>query len=229
MPKIKQGKLTIKTNERLSLDYGHKLRGFFANQFDNILFHHHEKENDYKYNYPLIQYKILRGYPTVIALKEAVTLIANNFLEIEKLTLEDKVFTAPIMEFQVSKWNLSVNEEELMLPYKYEFITPWMGLNQRNYDKYKAEITGSSDEERVDFLSSILIGNILSFAKGIDWWVDGEIKVIPVLKEITVNFKDNKMIGFKGFFFSNIKLPDYIGLGQATSRGFGTIQGNKEY
>jgi len=229
MPKIKQGKLKIKTDERLSLDYGHKLRGFFANQFDNILFHHHKEKDSFKYNYPLIQYKILKGLPVVIALGEAVPLIANNFFEIENLTLGDKEFSDPIMDFQVSNWELSVNEEELLLPYKYEFITPWMGLNQSNFDKYKAEIIGSSDEERVDFLSSILIGNILSFAKGIDWWVEGEIKVIPVLKEITVNFKDNKMIGFKGFFFSNVVLPDNIGLGQATSRGFGTIQGSKEY
>ena len=111
-----------------------------------------------------------------------------------------------------------------MLPYKYEFITPWMAFNQKNFDKYKSEIQGSSDEKRVEFLSRILIGNILSFAKSIDWWIEEEIKVIPVLKDINVNFKSMNMIGFKGFFFTNIVLPEDIGLGQSSSRGFGTIK-----
>jgi CRISPR/Cas system CSM-associated protein Csm3 (group 7 of RAMP superfamily) len=31
------------------------------------------------------------------------------------------------------------------------------------------------------------------------------------------------MIGFKGYFYSNIYLPEFIGLGKSTSRGFGTI------
>jgi CRISPR/Cas system CSM-associated protein Csm3 (group 7 of RAMP superfamily) len=32
------------------------------------------------------------------------------------------------------------------------------------------------------------------------------------------------MIGFKGEFYSNIALPEKLGLGQSTSRGFGTIK-----
>lgn len=224
MLKIKQGRLDFEIEDKLSLDYGQKLRGFFANKFDDLLFHHHKEDKQFRYGYPLIQYKILRGKPIVIALEKGVSLIADNFLEIDRLILGDNVYDEPDIKFSLHNWDLFVKEDVELLPYKYNFITPWMAFNQRNFEKYKNEIQDSSDEKRVDFLASILIGNILSFAKSIDWWVKEEIKVIPVLNDININFKNMSMIGFKGFFFSNVKLPDYIGLGQSTSRGFGTIK-----
>ena len=222
--KIKQAKLEFDIEDRLSLDYGRKLRGFFANEFEDVLFHHHKENDKFRYGYPLIQYKILRGKPTVIAIGDGVSLIAENFLEIDRLTLGENEYEEPDVNLSMSNWELSVKGDVEMLPYKYEFITPWMAFNQKNFDKYKSEIQGSSDEKRVEFLSRILIGNILSFAKSIDWWVEEEIKVIPVLKDINVNFKSMNMIGFKGFFFTNIVLPEDIGLGQSSSRGFGTIK-----
>jgi len=224
---IKKGKLTFKIKDNLTLDYGHKLRGFFANKFENVLFHNYEDNKNYRYGYPLIQYKILRGKPTVISLNEGVSLITKNFLEINKLTLAEKEYKKPTFDLQVYQEHLFVEDQAELLPYKYDFLTPWMGLNQDNHEKYKAEISTSSEQEQLDFLSSIIIGNILSFAKEIDWWIEEKIKVIPVLKEINVHFKNNKMTGFKGFFFTNIFLPDYIGLGQSPARGFGTIKGEK--
>ena len=73
------------------------------------------------------------------------------------------------------------------------------------------------------FLKRLIIGNILSFAKGIDWWIEEEIVIEAKLEEISVKFKNEAMIGFKGYFYSNIYLPEFIGLGKSTSRGFGTI------
>jgi hypothetical protein len=72
-------------------------------------------------------------------------------------------------------------------------------------------------------LKRILIGNILTFAKGVDWWIEDEIIVVPQLKAIDIQFKNQKMLGFVGEFYSNVCLPDYIGLGKSTARGFGMV------
>ncbi len=89
---------------------------------------------------------------------------------------------------------------ELVFAIEDTFITPWMGLNQRNFRKYEEEIVNSNKKEEIEFIRSILIGNILSFTKGVDWWVEKDIKLYPDLERITIMFKNQEMIGFKGFF-----------------------------
>jgi len=230
MPQVRKGMLVFEIEESLPLNYGHKLRGFFAQKFDELLFHNHHGDGHFRYGYPLIQYKILNGKPTVISLNEGVDLIAENFLELERLNLGDKEFIKPEIQFQIKEDHIEVENEEFdMLPYKYNLVTPWMGLNQRNYKKYDQDIRHNNKKEEIKFLRDILIGNILSFAKGIDWWIEDEIKLFPDLERISIQFKNKEMVGFKGEFYSNILLPDNIGLGQSTSRGFGTIQGEKTY
>jgi len=230
MPMVRKGKLVFDIDETLSLSYGHRLRGFFSQKFDELLFHNHYGDGQFRYGYPLIQYKILDGKPTVISLREGVDLITENFLELEMLNLGDKKFVKPKINFQIKEECLKLKSDKLdMLPFKYSFISPWMGLNQRNFKKYNSEIRKKDREVEIKFLRGILIGNILSFAKGIDWWVEDDIKLFPELERIPIQFKNKDMVGFKGGFYSNILLPDNIGLGQSTSRGFGTIQGKKTF
>ncbi|WP_035571797.1 CRISPR-associated endonuclease Cas6 [Halonatronum saccharophilum] len=221
--KVKKAILKFNLEEELSLNYGHKLRGFFANKFEDLLFHHHKEDGSYRYAYPLIQYKIIKGMPTVIGLSEGAELVIKNFLDIDKLILEDKEYIQPEGRLEVLEEDLEVVEDLDMLKFKYKFYSPWMGLNQKNHKKYLREIKGSDQQKKRGFFKRILIGNILTFAKGVDWWVDGDIKVVPKLDSITINFKNKEMVGFVGEFYSNVSLPDNIGLGKATARGFGTI------
>jgi hypothetical protein len=217
MPKIKQTILSYNLTEKLPTSYGRKLRGFFANKFDDVLFHNHQKSN-YRYKYPLIQYKIIDGKPTVMGLDKGSILLVNNFLEIENIYLGDKLYKKPKGEINIKEFDFKLTNAF----YNYKFITPWRGLNDSNYQKYKK--LKENETKKTEFLSSILIGNILSFAKVIDWWIEEEIKVETNLKEVPIYYKGNKMPGFKGEFKTNIKLPDIIGLGKSPSRGFGTIK-----
>ncbi|MFW6025301.1 MAG: CRISPR-associated endonuclease Cas6 [Candidatus Woesearchaeota archaeon] len=216
--KIQKAELEYKVEDNLELSYGKKLRGFFANKFKNVLFHNHKENDSFRYQYPLIQYKILNGNPFIIGINEGAILIVNNFLDIDQITLGDKVYDKPEGIISMSNNELKVEAET----YKYKFITPWRGLNDKNFKKYKK--LKNNHKEQDDFLNNILIGNILSFAKGIDWWIEEEIKIKSDLEEIPIYYKGNKMSGFKGDIKINIKLPDYIGLGKSPSRGFGTIK-----
>ena len=122
---------------------------------------------------------------------------------------------------------LKVDNDCDMLIYKYEFISPWLGLSQKNYKLYMDKDISTSKKEKAKFLKRVLTGNILSFAKGINWWIEKKIIVVPSLSNRVVKFKGAEMVGSTGYFFSNVYLPEYIGLGKSTSRGFGTIKGEK--
>lgn len=230
MPNIKKAELRFNIERKLPQSYGHKLRGFFAEKFEEVLFHHHKGDGDYMYSYPLIQYKIIEGIPVVISLAEGVDLIKDKFLDVEKLTLSQEEYRAPEIQLKVEKVKFTVVEtDQDMLKFKYDFITPWLGLNQNNFNRFMDEIIDKERQEKMNFLSEILIGNILSCAKKLDWWVEKEIKVVPSLDSVNVKFKNQKMLGFKGKFYSNVRLPSFIGLGQSTARGFGTINRHRTF
>lgn len=220
---LKCAVLEYNIEDDLPLSFGRKLRGYFAHRFEDELFHHHTESGELRYAYPLIQYKIVRGNPLIIGLGEACEILAHSFIEVEELKLGDKKYEKPQGNLKVNNYNLSVKEDQAMPEFKYEFITPWLGLNQENYRKYREDIGEARGKEIKKFLAKIMVGNILSFGKGVGWWIENNIIIMPKFKKVEVTFKGKEMLGFVGEFFTNAKLPDYIGLGQATSRGFGTI------
>lgn len=223
MPEIKIVTLNYEIEDKLPVRYGHKLRGYFANNFKEILFHNHYDDGGYRYGYPLIQYKIIHGQPFVLGINKGGELIAEHFLSIDRLVLGGKEYYTPGGQLSVDSEVVRINNDYEMPIYKYTFITPWLGLSQENYRTYKNKYIDKSQKERMDFLKSIITGNILSFASEIDWWIEEEVNIVPSLSNISVKFKGEDMIGFTGFFYSNVYLPENIGLGKSTSRGFGTI------
>lgn len=224
---IKKVILSYDIPDELPLSYGHKLRGFFAHKFQEVLFHQHKKDGSLRYKYPLIQYKIIDSKPVIVGLEDGAKLITEHFLDIEQLRIDNKEYTNPSGQLKVEEEELKLVDDYEMPVFKYHFVSPWLGLNQLNYKKYINQIKNSTKEGEIKFLQKILIGNILTFAKGVDWWIDGKVVAVPKLNEIPVRFKGEDMLGFKGEVYSNTFLPEYIGIGKATSRGFGTITREK--
>lgn len=103
---------------------------------------------------------------------------------------------------------------------EYKFLTPWIALNQKNIKIYES----SNFIKREEILKKILIGNVLSMSKGMDYKVRKELSVWLDIKECQVNFKGISMKGFTGRFRINFKIPDYLGIGKMVSRGFGTVK-----
>ncbi|MGM0472001.1 MAG: CRISPR-associated endonuclease Cas6 [Bacillota bacterium] len=221
MEQVKKAILEFNLNQDLPLSFGHKLRGFFANRFEDVLFHHHRENGELRYGYPLIQYKIIEGNPTVIGLNRGAELISDKFLAVEELSLAGEDYLPVEKKLNVVDHQLEVVDD---LEFGYQFYSPWLGLNQQNYHRYLSEIKGAGQSKEENFLGNILIGNFLTLAKGVDWWVEEEIRVDVDLSPVDVRFKNQEMIGFTGRFTSNIKLPQYIGLGKSTARGFGVVK-----
>lgn len=184
-----------------------------------ILFHNHDKDNTFRYDYPLIQYKRINGNAAIIFIERGTDKIIdfiNNYkdyadignrktkLEIEKVDANDTLVQIWESEFTYS-------------------IRKYLPLNKINYEKY---IKTDGIIEKYKILENVLIGNILSFAKGMGIYFNNKIKItiLQVDEPKVYRFKNIKMMGFDIRFKSNVSLPDYIGLGKGVSIGFGMIK-----
>jgi hypothetical protein len=186
---------------------------------DQIMFHHHIDDQKYLYRYPLIQYKALYHQPTIICIDHGVDEIHKYFekhnwnIMINDRAVEMKISKLDLNQFVLQVWNR-----------KFDYtIHNWIALNQENTEKYTRM---ESLTDRIAFLERTLTGNILAFAKGVDWTVDKQIELkITMFKEPrTVKLKTNDLVGFNVDFSTNVFIPSYIGLGKAVSKGYGIVR-----
>ncbi len=185
---------------------------------DNMLFHNHLSDNKLNYNYPLIQYKRLNKRPTIMCLDQGVDEI-HKFFEKRNwgIKLSGRELDMKIDKLYMNEFNMQVWDKD----FKYS-IRNWIALNQENYRKYEET---ESLADRISFLERILTGNLLSFAKGIGWTVDKQIKVriINIVNSRPVKLKSQKLMGFDIEFKSNVFIPNQIGLGKSVSLGYGVV------
>lgn len=193
-----------------------KVRGFIASNYPEYDELHNHKGNKTIYRYPVIQYKSIEGIPCIIALNEGVRVLKKIENEVDNITIENKIIDIFEKRIKYEKDEYGISDTLL----KYEFDSPWMCLNDKNFKIY----TKSNDEEKKELLKRILIGNILSMSKSMGYTVEEKINVYLELKSCNIKFKNKDMLGFKGYFIINFKIPNYLGLGKSVSRGFGAVR-----
>ncbi|NPV14972.1 hypothetical protein HPY86_08610 [candidate division WOR-3 bacterium] len=190
------------------------IRGYLGRLFpDNPLFHHH-LDNGFLYTYPRIQFKVIDGIAYIVIIEEGIALlttIQNTIINL-KLVSNRLEFYEPGLQMTTVSFG-STDEE-----YRYVFITPWLALNERNFQIYV------NSDKRDEILKRALIGNILSMSKGLGYVVENDLRATLSMKEIRATLKGTPMLGFLGEFVVNFEIPDYWGLGKSVSRGFGTIK-----
>lgn len=192
------------------------LRGAVANLYpEKQLLHQHREDGKLDYCYPLVQYKIINGECLLVGFKEGAELLTNLELVAKTLSLGRQIYTIITKELEFHCISLGSTDT----PQQYQFITPWLALNQKNYREWQA-LSKSEKQER---LRRTLIGNILSMAKGLEYVVTSEIKVDLDVRPVPTTLKGVPMVGFLGEFCVNFNIPDYLGIGKSVSRGFGTV------
>ena len=196
-----------------------KLRGYLGGVFyDHPLIHHHI-DGKLRYQYPLIQYKILDDIPTIVSVEDGNEVVQKLFTEINEIQLINQTYPVLEKNLKQTKYEYSGSEQF----HRYELLTPWIPFNKENYEQYQSLET---NKQRTDKLKSILIGNILSQAKGLDYWIEQQLEVKLALHQSDhpVKYKNVQFVGFEGYFKVNFNLPDYLGIGKAVSHGFGTLK-----
>jgi hypothetical protein len=196
----------------------HKLRGYFGNLFreKSELLHNHMGNVDLRYEYPQVQYKVIDQTPVLVGIKDGAELLTELFLKIKELKIDGTVY--PVRQKNIEA--KQIEPGAAVDPKTYRFETLWMGLNQKNHERY----IDINPLEQGKLLERILVGNCLSFFKSLDIFIETELQARGRFTEKSTKFKNNRMIAFKGMFEINADLPDYIGLGKQVSRGFGTIR-----
>ncbi len=196
------------------------LRGALVDKIgkNHQVFHNHNGNDGFIYRYPLVQYKVIRNQPALLCLDEGVDEIHHFFqkqdwsIDISGRTLTMKVSRLDMKQFNLQAWDKSF----------YFNIRNWIALSQKSYADYKLI---ENLAERIRFLETKLIGNILSFAKGVDWHIEKQVEVsITHMNDPKwVSLKNQKVLGFDLDFSSNVFLPNFIGLGKSVSLGYGTV------
>jgi len=186
---------------------------------ENILFHNHLSDEKFVYKYPLIQYKIVNGQPAIYCLDAGVDELYKLF---EKKTWIIDLKGTPL-KLEVEGLDLKTNTLAISNQQHTYSIRRWQALNEDNHRKYLAL---SSMIDKLQMLEKILIGNILSFAKGIDWHIEEkvEVKIVDMPASKPSRVKDIKVDAFDLTFKTNIQLPCWMGLGKGASTGFGVIK-----
>ncbi|MDX1909412.1 MAG: CRISPR-associated endonuclease Cas6 [Bacteroidia bacterium] len=184
---------------------------------EHVLFHNHEG-GQFRYRYPLIQYKTARRHPVLLCLGEGVEEAHKFFQQRDwSLSISGRTLEMKIENMELFEHTFALTEH--MMPY---LLNRWVALNQKNHHEFELLRT---DEERYDFLERKLTGNILSLAKGIGWRIEGTVQSRITALSVTRSrpFKGMQFYNFRANILCNIALPAYIGLGAKVSQGYGTL------
>ena len=186
---------------------------------EEVAFHNHISDTKFVYQYPLIQYKTVYGQPAIVCLEEGVDEIHKLF---EQRNWKIKLLGETI-DLKVDRLDLKTTTLNVWDKYFNYSIYRWQALNDKNYKEYN---NLQSLTEKISMLERILTGNILSFAKGIEWHIEQPVKlsISDVALERLNKMKDIQVAVLDIQFRCNVALPDWIGLGKGVSKGFGVVR-----
>ena len=186
----------------------------------DVLLHNHEGDN-YRYSYPLVQYKLISGKAAVVFVNEGITL-ADTLLSQEELHLRIGNRNGHFVLDNVIPSTLELDAAPEGTLYRYR-VTGWVPFNEENFSVYlKKDLL----VDRVSFLERILVTNIIAIANGTGSYIEEQIEcgITDIDKSYTIQYKGTKLKAFDLEFFSNVLLPQYVSLGKHSSVGFGTLE-----
>lgn len=213
--------ITIKTSilemkaDRPILEPASNLEGFIAKKFPKFSIVHNHIGDKYLYDLPRVQPKIIDGKAYILGIEEGTEII-KLMEDIDKLYLGNNIYNIEQKTFY--------NKDEIIMPTRefiqYEFMTPWLALNKKNYSKFRQL---KDQKEKKLMINNILKGNIISMCKGLGFDVEPDIYVHSKLIEGRSMYIVLRT-SFMGEFRTNFVIPDFFGLGGKVSVGFGVTK-----
>lgn len=168
--------------------------------------------------YPRVQVKILNEQIYLVGIKEGADPVLSITKDFELLNFGNITFN--ILDIDIEE---SINQfkhvDQLL---RYRFVSPWIALSKNTQNRYKF----LKNKDRIVFLNRLLGQNIVFLAR--EMGVDLNYKVYTKLKLNSIFPKpvyENNWGSFSGEFQTNFVLPNYIGLGNGITRGYGAIHG----
>lgn len=182
------------------------------------LFHNHTDEG-LIYRYPLIQYKRIHQKAAIVCIGEGTEAIGEFFSSSNfKVDIGNRPVELEVESIKANKTLVQVWDS----PFCYT-IRKWLPFNKENYEQY---LQLESLADKYALLERLLIGNILSFAKGVGIHFEKQVecKITESSEPLSIVHKGVKLMGFDVAFKTNVSLPDFIGLGKGVSVGKGMVK-----
>ena len=171
-----------------------------------------------KFLYPRVQVKILDEQIYFIGIGEGVDAIKEVLEDLK--TLDFGNITFEISDIEIEEYNNRLCPSTN--PVRYRFITPWVALNHSTSKKYRH----LKNKDRVHYLNQLLGQNIAFISRELG--IELEENIFTKLNLSTLlpkKMDENNWAAFEGEFETNFILPNYIGIGNGITRGYGTLRG----
>ena len=191
MKKVKT--LLVRFNNELAPNQISAFRGAVIEKVgrEHTLFNHHIDDKVYLYDYPLIQYKSIGRKSAIMCIGDGVDDIYKLFnFKDWSINIKDNKVQLEIQKLDLNNITLNVWDNH----YDY-VIRKWLPLNTKNFSAFQ-EI--ESLKQRCEFLEKIMIGNIISFAKGVEWTIEQKIVVTinEILHTMPIKYKGVPLLSF---------------------------------
>jgi hypothetical protein len=213
---IEHCSVNFEVSRTVCLNDARWLRGAISQVMTRPEFHNH-LGTKLSYTEPLIRYEASSGRLNAVGICNGAMLL-KELPRLQSLRLGQTDVDVHRQTVTPSRVEVGVVETRL----RYRFASECLLLNQENHDRWRR----MHQSEKSELIRRIVIGNILSFAKGIGMSVTARLEAECEL--VPVGFRTLKpgvrLLGFTGTFSVNFSLPPMWGLGKSTSRGFGTVQ-----
>ncbi len=208
--------LTLQPSNPLhfSLD---ELRTFFTTGSADYTRHHKDSTAKLIHRYPVIQCKQIKNRLSVIGISQGADFLQALICDKQELLVGESICTIVQRDQEIRNESVGISETLQ----RYEFLTPWLALNQQNAKKFY-DLKGKP--ERDAFMQKILTSGLSTFAKSIDCDLQAPLIIRSKVRFRRERIHDENVMVFLGTFATNLRIPDYLGIGQSISQGFGTIR-----
>jgi hypothetical protein len=194
-----------------------ELRSFLTTELAGFSAIHKEASTGFIHRYPAIQCKTIKGRLVVIGISQGAGCLWQLTENKALLGTGENVCRITARDQAIRSEPFGITDTV----FTYEFLSPWLALNQQNAKKFY-ELKGKP--ERDAFMLKLLGAQLTTLAKSLDYRLTA-----PVTCEAKVRFRrdrigrENVMV-FLGKFRTNLQIPDYFGIGQSIAQGYGTIK-----
>jgi hypothetical protein len=171
-----------------------------------------------KYLYPRVQVKILNEQIYVVGIKEGANAVRELSKEAKKLNFGNITFEVVDTDVETTE-NRFQHIDKLL---RYRFVSPWVALGNTTQNRYKF----LKNKDRIAFLNKLLGQNIVFLGREMEIDLNEKVYTKIRLNSLLPKPVDEDNWGaFSGEFQTNFVLPDYIGIGNGITRGYGAIHG----
>jgi hypothetical protein len=197
----------------------YQVKGVFMKQYpDSLIVPLLDGRYRENFLYPRVQVKILNEQIYLIGINEGVEPIKDLTGHIDFLDFGNITFN--VLDMDIEEYSDRFQTTTQLI--RYRFITPWVALNQTTGNRYKF----LKSDDRQAFLNRLLGQNIVFLAREMGIKMDEKIFTKTNLTSLFPKPVDENDWGaFFGEFRTNFILPNFIGLGNGITRGYGAIYG----